>query len=235
MLNIVLLPGLACDAGLFRDQLPALAQAGWLHVSTVHTRHASLPAMAQALLAETAGPLVLVGSSMGGMLALQAQALAPQRVQALALLSTTARPDTPEMQQLRREAIVQFRAGQAEAVLRANAGFAFHAGQAPGAAAVDDYVANILQAGVAQLIAQNQAVAERPDLRPVLARVRCPVLVACGEGDVLTPPALSEELVAGMPHARSRLQLVPGAGHLLTWEQPAALNAVLLDWLATLA
>ena len=114
MSTVILLPGLACDAALWRDQLPALSAQCAVHVSTVHQRHADLPTMAHALLAEFAGPLVLVGSSMGGMLALHAHREAPQRIAALALLSSTARADTPELIQLRSEAIVEFEQGRAE-------------------------------------------------------------------------------------------------------------------------
>src|SRR5688572_30097101 len=97
MHTVVLLPGLACDDTLWRDQLPALRQHHRVVVSDVHQRHAGLPQMARALLAQHAGPLVLVGSSMGGMLAQHAHRAAPQRIRALALLSTTARADTPEL------------------------------------------------------------------------------------------------------------------------------------------
>jgi len=58
------------------------------------------------------------------------------------------------------------------------------------------------------------------------------VLVVCGEDDLLTPPELSREIAAAVP--RSQLLLLPRCGHLLTWEQPAAVNAALLDWLARL-
>ena len=159
MFEIVLLPGLACDESLWRDQVPALRGAGHRVVVTdVHQRHASLPEMARALLCEHDGPLVLVGSSMGGMLALHAQREAPGRVAAMALLSTTAQPDTPALIQLRSDAIVEFEQGRAEAVLRINAAFAFHPDHAADAARVDDYVSRILRGGAAQLIAQNRAV-----------------------------------------------------------------------------
>ena len=42
----MLLPGLACDAALWRDQLPALSALGRVQVSTVHARCASLGEMA---------------------------------------------------------------------------------------------------------------------------------------------------------------------------------------------
>ena len=230
MTEIVLLPGLACDESLWRDQVPALRAAGHrVAVTRVHQRHDSLPEMARALLREHDGPLVLVGSSMGGMLALHAHREAPQRVAAMALLSTTAQPDTPALIQLRRDAIVEFEQGRAEMVLRINAAFAFHPDHAADATRVDDYVARILAGGVDQLIVQNRAVMARDDMRPWLADVRCPVLVACGDSDLLTPRALSDEIAQAVPHAR--LAVIERAGHLLTWEQPEALNRLLLQWL----
>lgn len=230
MFEIVLLPGLGCDESLWRDQVPALRAAGHrVAVTDVHGRHASLPEMAQALLREHDGPLVLVGSSMGGMLALHTYREAPERVAAMALLSTTAQPDTPALIQLRSDAIVEFEQGRAEAVLRINAAFAFHPDHAADAARVDHYVERILVGGVDQLIAQNRAVMAREDMRPWLADVRCPVLVACGDSDLLTPLALSREIVRSVPQAR--LEVVERAGHLLTWEQPEVVNRLLLQWL----
>jgi pimeloyl-ACP methyl ester carboxylesterase len=233
MFEIVLLPGLACDESLWRDQVPALRAAGHrVTVTEVHRRHPGLKQMARALLQEHVGPLVLVGSSMGGMLALHVHREAPDRVAAMALLSTTAQPDTPALIRLRSDAIVEFQQGRAEAVLRVNAAFAFHPEHAADAARVDDYVERILAGGVDQLIAQNRAVMAREDMRPWLHAVRCPVLVACGDADLLTPLAMSQEIAGAIPQAQ--LEQVERAGHLMTWEQPEAVNRLLLQWLADL-
>lgn len=233
MHQIVLLPGLACDAALWREQLPALSAAHRVAVTDVHQRHASLPEMARALLREHEGELVLIGSSMGGMLALHAHREAPQRIRAMALLSTTAQPDTPELIQLRRDAIVEFAHGRAELVLRANAMLAFHPDHATDQARVDDYVDQVLRIGAEQLIAQNRAVMARADMRPWLADVRCPVLVACGDADLLTPLALSQAIAQAIPQAR--LEVIAQAGHLMTWEQPERVNRTLLQWLNELS
>jgi pimeloyl-ACP methyl ester carboxylesterase len=232
MTPIVLLPGLACDGALWRDQLPALAARHRVSVSDVHTRHASLPEMARALLREHAGELVLIGSSMGGMLALHAHREAPHRIRAMALLSTTAQPDTPELIRLRSEAIVEFEQGRAEAVLRANAALAFHPDHAAEVSMVARYIDAVLRAGAGQLIAQNRAVMARADMRPWLADIRCPVLVACGDADLITPTAHSREIARAVPQAR--LEVVPQSGHLMTWEQPVRVTALLLQWLAGL-
>lgn len=232
MHTLTLLPGLACDADLWQDLLPALQGRFRVAVSSVHTRHDSLPAMAAALLAETAGPLMLAGCSMGGMLALEVWRQAPQRVRAMALLGSSARADTPELLALRRQACELFAAGRVDEVLRANVAFAFHPLRARDATLVARYLAMIRRAGAQQLIAQNQAVMARPDSRTDLPRIACPVLLACGEADQLTPPEHSREMAALLP--RARLEIVPGAGHLLTLEQPARVQALLLDWLGSI-
>lgn len=236
MLNLRLLPGLACDAALFAGQLPALrGRAGFSDpvVSDVHTRAASLPAMARLLLAESQGPLVLVGCSMGGMLALEIWRQAPQRVHAMALLGSTARPDTPELITLREQACSAFAAGRVEEVLRANVMFAFHPLRARDRGLVDAYLAMLRRAGAVQLMAQNRAVMARADSRADLPRIGCPVLVACGEADQLTPVAVAQEMAQQIP--RSRLEIVPGAGHMLTMEQPQRLSALLDHWLSSLS
>jgi pimeloyl-ACP methyl ester carboxylesterase len=231
MTTLILLPGLACDAALWRHQQPALAaahRAGAVLVADVHGRADTLPAMAALLLAEQPGDLLLAGCSLGGMLALEAARQAPARVRGLALLGSTARPDTPELITLRKQAIALFEQGQVEDLLRINAMFAFHATNA--ARLVDDYLAMVLRAGAAGLIRQNRAVMARADLQPVLPAITCPTLVVGGLNDQLTPPECSRELADGIPGAR--LHLLPECGHMLTWEQPEAVTALLLDWLA---
>jgi pimeloyl-ACP methyl ester carboxylesterase len=51
------------------------------------------------------------------------------------------------------------------------------------------------------------------DLRPELAKVRCPVLVIAGEEDPLTPAELAAEIVAALPEGLGTLERVPQAGH----------------------
>ena len=234
--TLLLLPGLACDAELFAGQLPALQAWGAHHhtalvVSNAHTRAAQLPDMARLLLAEHPhGALLLAGCSMGGMLALELHRQAPQRVHAVALLGTTARPDTPELIALRTKACALFAQGRMDEVLGANVLFAFHPAHAGDRALTQRYLAMVKRAGAQQLIQQNHAVMARVDSRPHLGAVRCPVLVACGEADQLTPPEHAREMAALLPKAQ--LELVAGAGHMLTMEQPARLTELLLQWCA---
>jgi pimeloyl-ACP methyl ester carboxylesterase len=50
-----------------------------------------------------------------------------------------------------------------------------------------------------------------------------------GEGDQLTPPELSQEMVALIPN--SRMVSVPDSGHLSTLERPEAVTKALVEWM----
>ncbi len=232
MSTLILLPGMACDAALWQHQHTALAAAapGPVRVADVHGRAGSLPDMAALLLAEQPGPLLLAGCSLGGMLAMEVARQAPQRVRGLALLGTTARPDTPALVTLRTNAIAEFEAGRTEPLLRANALFAFHPRHQ--ARLVEAYIAMVQRAGTASLVRQNRAVMARADGRPTLGAINCPTLVVGGADDMLTPPDCSREIAAAIPGAQ--LQLLAECGHMLTWEQPQAVTGLLQGWLAGL-
>jgi pimeloyl-ACP methyl ester carboxylesterase len=229
MPRLVLLPGLACDERLWAAQRPALPPTLAVHVSDAHMRHDRIETMAAAVLREHTGALILCGASMGGMIAMEAARQAPERIAGLALLGTNARPETPEMYQLRESAIELFERGEARDVIECNAGFAFHSAQVGDEALVRRYVELVLDAGAAQLIRQNRALMQRPDARPHLPLLRCPVLVVCGDADRLTPPECSREIAALVPHAE--LVWVAQCGHMLTMEKPEFVNVTLAAWL----
>lgn len=230
MARLILIPGLAADATMWRAQLAALSQ--WKPVVTdVHMRHGSIEAMAQALLAGHDGLLVLCGASMGGMIAMEAARQAPERVAGLALLGTNAQPENEEMRALREAAIQLFAQDRVAEVIEPNVAFTFHPDNAP--ALAPGYLQFVLKAGAAQLIRQNRAVIARPDARTHLRGVRCPTLVLCGDTDQLTPPDYSREIAGLVPGAE--LVMVARCGHMLTMEQPGVVNAALITWLRSLS
>lgn len=229
MTTLVLIPGLAATARMWQAQLQALEDLQPV-VTDVHMRHERIEEMAAGLLEDHPGPLALCGASMGGMIAMEAARQAPQRVRALALLGTTARPETEDMRALREAAIVLYQQGRVAEVLEPNVRFAFHPDQASDPAIVQAYLALLFEAGGEQLARQNRAVIARPDATLHLPRLRVEVLVMCGDSDQLTPPECSREIAALVPAAR--LEIVPRCGHMLTMEKPEAVNAALRGWLA---
>ena len=102
-LNLVLLPGLLNDARLWQAQATALADLAQVSVADL-TGADSISSIAAAALAQApAGQFALAGLSMGGYVALEIMRQAPERVIALALLDTSARPDTPQASEGRRK------------------------------------------------------------------------------------------------------------------------------------
>src|SRR5579864_4365983 len=98
MLNktpLVLVPGLLCDAALWRGQVDELHDIADPWVADV-TRDDSITAMARRVLAEAPPRFALAGLSMGGYVVQEIMRQAPERVMRLALLDTSARADTPE-------------------------------------------------------------------------------------------------------------------------------------------
>lgn len=67
------------------------------------------------------------------------------------------------------------------------------------------------------------------DLRQVARSITVPTLVLVGEHDRITPPALAEDLAGLIPGAR--LCVIPGAGHLVNEENPAAFNQAVAEFL----
>jgi pimeloyl-ACP methyl ester carboxylesterase len=73
------------------------------------------------------------------------------------------------------------------------------------------------------------ALMTRPDSTPLLRTIHCPTLIVVGEEDLLTPPALSEEMHRAI--SGSEIVVVPRAGHLSSFEQPDAFNSALAAFL----
>jgi 3-oxoadipate enol-lactonase len=67
------------------------------------------------------------------------------------------------------------------------------------------------------------------DLRPELGKVKVPALVLVGEHDEATPPPMSHELAAGLPHAY--LEIIPGCAHVPQLQSPRLFLDVIADFL----
>src|SRR5829696_1652784 len=95
-LPLLALPGLLNHERLWQAQSAALMPDHPLTAIAV-TTHDSMAAIAAAVLQRApAQRFALAGFSMGGYVALEIMRQAPERVAALALVDTSARPDTPQ-------------------------------------------------------------------------------------------------------------------------------------------
>jgi pimeloyl-ACP methyl ester carboxylesterase len=166
---------------------------------------------------------------MGGYVAFEIWRRAPQRVARLALFDTSARPDTPEQTRRRRALLALSESGMFRGVTPRLLPQLLHPDHLATPLAAD-VMAMAEHVGRPAFHRQQRAIMHRPDSRPDLPRIAVPTLVGVGEGDILTPPDLAEEMAAAIPGAR--LLRVAGAGHLPSMEQPEAVTVALREWLA---
>jgi pimeloyl-ACP methyl ester carboxylesterase len=227
-LPLVLVPGLLCSARLYTPQVAGLWPFGPVIVAD-HRRDADMAAIAARILADAPPRFALAGLSMGGYIAFAMLRQAPERIARLALLDTSARPDTPEQKPAREKFIAMAEAGKLADVVDLLTPRCLHPSRHKDEAlkrVVRDMAADT---GPEAFVRQEEAIMARPDSRPLLASIRCPTLVVVGDGDELTPPELAKEIAAGI--AGARLVVVPDCGHLSTIERPEAVNAALAEWL----
>jgi pimeloyl-ACP methyl ester carboxylesterase len=220
---ILLVPGLNCSPRLYAAQIPALWRLGLVVVAD-HRSDDTIAGIARP------SRFRLAGLSMGGYIALEIMRQAAGRVAKLALLDTSARPETPEQTERRGKLIGLAETGrfsevnnflwpllvdpsrQKDSVLRAEI----------------DKMAE--ETGAEAFVRQNRAVIGRADSRPTLGAIACPTLMIVGASDQLTPPAHAEEIAKGIPGAK--LVTLAGSGHMSPMEKPEEVTRLLVDFFA---
>lgn len=228
---LVLLPGLLNDRRLYEHQTEALADIAEPRVGDL-TGASSIANLARQVLASAPERFALAGLSMGGYVAFEILRQAPGRVRGLALLDTTARPDTPESTE-NRHRLIKLSATDFRAVTRALLPRLLHPAHLGDSARSGLVYAMADSVGRAAFVSQQTAIMHRVDSRPHLGQIRCPTLVLCGREDVITPVEVHEEIASAIPAAR--LEVIEHCGHLSALEQPAPVTAALRVWLETLA
>lgn len=227
--TLLLIPGLLCDAIVWRDQEAALGRAYGVHIADL-TSFSSLDVMAMALLERVHGPLSVAGHSMGARVALQMIHYAPERIARIALLDTGVEPVGPD-EQIRRQVLVDL--GRREG-MRALADAWLPPMLAPGALQANPTLRDALYAMVERMTPdihrrQIAALLGRPDAHAVLGRIRCPALVGVGDRDAWSPPP-QHRAIADAIHD-SHYVVFPDSGHMAPMEAPDAVTAALAAWM----
>ena len=186
-----------------------------------------------ALLDELAlDPAVIGGLSMGGYITFALFRRAPERFSGMILADTRAQGDSPEGLEGRRRMIALARAegpgGVAQSMLPKLLGKTTFERRPE----IPQRVRAMIETAPTQgIIAAVEAMMGRPDSTQDLARISCPTLVVVGEEDVLTP--VTDAIALQNQVARSRLVILPEAGHLSNLEVPDGFALALADFLAS--
>jgi 3-oxoadipate enol-lactonase len=235
---VVFVHGLALDARMWDDQIPALADIATAirydvrgfgrsvrDEQTAYTHANDLWRLVDHVGFDR---VVLVGLSMGGQITIEATLLAPARVASLVLLDSvldgvpwdqeSARGMATIGEQLRSEGLAAAKA----AWLRH--GFFVPAQRQPDVAArltqmVDEYSG--------QIWTGRDPHGPRPETRQLLPALTMPTTVVVGELDVPCFHTMADVLATSIPNAQKIV--VPDAGHMVNMEAPAAINKILRD------
>jgi pimeloyl-ACP methyl ester carboxylesterase len=222
------IPGLACSPRLYAEQISHLWSLGPVMMGQ-HFLHESMADIARSILASAPERFALIGLSMGGYVSFEIMRQAPERVVKLALLDTSARPDSAEQTANRRAQIKQTEHTPISAIIDAVFPRLVDKSRHEDAQLRQVIRQMADEVGAAGFVRQQTAIMGRPDSRPTLGTIRCPTLVLIGEGDELIPPPVSEEIAKGI--AGAVLVKVPECGHCSTLEQPERVTRALMDFL----
>lgn len=226
---LVMIPGLMADARLFLPQIVQLGMARAIHIA-LPTHSDTVEQMSEAILAGLPDKFAILGHGLGGDVALDIVRRVPERVTRIVLMATDPLAEAPQTAAAREARMVAARAGRLVEAMGE---------EIPVSALADsewrgEIVALIrdmaIGLGEGVFIRQSRALQRRPDQQKTMRRVKLPALVIAGELDTLVPMRRSEFTANLMPFGK--LQVIAGAGHLASLEQPEAVSAALSAFLA---
>ncbi|MGB0865604.1 MAG: alpha/beta fold hydrolase, partial [Granulosicoccaceae bacterium] len=228
MIPLVLLPGMMCTAELFSHQVAHFSRERAVHCAPI-SEHQDMTSLAKAVLRDAPPEFAVAGLSMGGIVAMEVQRLAPERVKGVALLDTNPFAELDSVKQTRYPQIVKVREGGLLAVMRDEMKPNYLANTDSRDDILELCAHMALQLGRDVFIRQSIALRDRPDQAETIRAIRVPSLVLCGDQDRLCPPdrhRMMQKMIRG-----STLAIVIDAGHLPVLEQPHETNRHLQAWL----
>ncbi len=174
---------------------------------------------------------ILVGHSVGCMVAEHAAVRLGERVRGLVLIGGALRW-RPEAGPVFEERVRLARAGRMGEIARAVAGTGLSELCRQRNPALHGLFCELIASNDPQAYAEwSAATAAGEMLEP--ERVGCPTLALGGELDPVTPPAFAEAIVAAIPNARAAV--VQGAAHWCQLEAAPAVSALVLEFLDEIA
>jgi pimeloyl-ACP methyl ester carboxylesterase len=223
--TLVLLPGLVSDAAVWQ----ALADAATLpsHHADL-TRDSSIAAMAQRMLAETDGPLIAAGHSMGGRVAMEMARQAPERVVGL-VLANTGHHGKRDGEEVKRQAMIDLGNQDIERLAEVWLPPMLDPARVGDAALMGQLRAMVRRVGAAVHARQIGALLGRPDAMAYIPSLACPVLLVAAQQDGWSPIAQHREIAAAAQDAE--LVIIDNAGHFAPLERPAEVTAAIVEWL----
>lgn len=224
---LLLIPGMMCDERIWGEVPKALGHHRIIHALPIGGEN--IETIAADILQQAPPQFALAGLSMGGIVAMEILAKAPQRVERVALLDTNPRAETASVQARRLPQIERVFSEGLEQVMRNEIMPNYLHSHAQNEELLKLCLDMALSLGPEIFKQQSLALRDRQDRQAALANFTRPALVLTGEDDRLCPLDRHELMHNLMP--QSRLAVIAGAGHLPTLERPEQTIAALRSWL----
>jgi pimeloyl-ACP methyl ester carboxylesterase len=172
----------------------------------------------------------LAAHGMAGFVAFEMLRQQPERIERLVLISTLAAADTPKQTARREGYLLLVEQGRYDDIIEERIPMLVHPDRAMEAALTGDLRQMARDTGPEAFKRQQRAIMSRPDSRPGLRAITCPVLLIHGRADAIASWEHQQEMLDVLPDAR--LETVEDSGHMIPLERPKKVTAVLRDFLS---
>jgi 3-oxoadipate enol-lactonase len=237
---VVLIHAFPVNADMWRPQLERVPE-GWRFIApdvrgfgpetstagsfTLDDAAADLAAFMDHLKLDRA---VIGGLSMGGYITFALWRRSPERFNGMILADTKADADTAEGRDGRRRMIELVRTKGSAAVADQMLPKLLSVQDPDIVSSVRSMIESTSVDGIGAAL---EAIMTRPDSTPDLTAVNCPALILVGARDALTPEANARAMEKRIE--RSRVVVLPDAGHLSNLESPDVFSRALTDFLVS--
>jgi pimeloyl-ACP methyl ester carboxylesterase len=229
MKTLVMIPAFGCDERLYAPQISVLG--GRYDVRVIVPTANRYSGMVDEVLAQTPDRFVILGTSLGGRVALEVTLAARTRVAGLVIIGAGAGPTVDPASGLRRS--TRIRGGEKQQVIVEMGDMVSHLAGPRGHDTREAFITMGQEMNPMTLARQSDALAHREDLWGRLGEIECPVFCLWGVYDKFSPAEDGRRIAAGVKNGRY-VELA-GCGHFPTLEYPDEATDVLSKWLLDIA
>ncbi len=228
MTPVVMIPGMMCDERIFAHQIEELGTDTEVYIADI-SKYSSIQELASDVLENSPPKFFLVGHSMGGIVAMEMCSQEPDRIEKLVIMDSNPKPELEETKIKREPQIRNVISGNLAQVMKEEMKPNYLADSYKQKDILNTCMEMALTLGPEVFVRQSRALQDRDDQQSTLEDLDIPVLIMCGSEDKLCSIE-KHELMHNIIND-SKLEVVMGAGHMPTLEQPQKTTEVIKSWL----
>lgn len=227
--TLILIPGLISDKIVWQHLANAMSDEMHIYNADL-TQSESIPTMAQSILDNVQGQLIVVGHSLGGRVAMEMARIAPKRVDGL-ILANTGHNAKKHGEEIKRQQMINLGHESMQKLADLWIPPMLNPDVTPNPELYANLNAMVLRANADIHERQIRALIARPDASQYFDQIKCPTLLIVGRQDMWSPIAQHQEIADGIEN--SKLVVINNAGHFAPVEQVEAFIKAITSWMQT--